>query len=301
MYHEFPVLQLDVFTSVKLEGSALTLIPESRGLHVDEMNALARETHSEIAFLIRSDVATERRVGIRVRTFTPREELPFSGHAALGTAWALREDVVAGGARPPPEIHLSLDVGKITVRFEDEGPDGGLFGEMTQVDPTFGPTHDPAAVTEALGLPAGALDPSLPIETISTGLPFTLVPLRSLEVVQALAFDLDRAQAYLDAHGGKFFYFVTRETVDPSARLHARMRFYGGDDPATGSAAGCAAAWAVAHGVAPPDERFLVEQGLEAKRPSRLWVRAGRSGEKIVKVRVGGSVVQVLKGVYDLN
>lgn len=302
MYHRFPMVQVDVFTSVRLEGNALAVITESRGLHIDEMYALARETNlSETAFLIRSDVATERRAGIRVRIFTTGEELPFAGHPTLGAAWVLREEVAASGAPRPREIHLSLNVGPITVRFEDEGPDGGTFGEMTQVEPTFGPTQDRVEVARALGLPADALDPSLPIQTVSTGLPFTIVPLRSLSVAQALVFDRAGAQAHLDSHDGKFFYFVTRETVDPAARLHARMMFYGGEDPATGSAAGCTAAWAVAHGLAKPDERFLIEQGLEMKRPSRLHVRAGKDGDKVTDVRVGGSVVQVLKGEYDLD
>ena len=302
MYHRFPMVQVDVFTSVRLEGNALAVITESRGLHIDEMYALARETNlSETAFIIRSDVATERRAGIRVRIFTTGEELPFAGHPTLGAAWVLREEVAASGAPRPREIHLSLNVGPITVRFEDEGPDGGTFGEMTQVEPTFGPTQDRVEVARALGLPADALDPSLPIQTVSTGLPFTIVPLRSLSVAQALVFDRAGAQAHLDSHDGKFFYFVTRETVDPAARLHARMMFYGGEDPATGSAAGCTAAWAVAHGLAKPDERFLIEQGLEMKRPSRLHVRAGKDGDKVTDVRVGGSVVQVLKGEYDLD
>jgi len=302
VYHRFPMVQVDVFTSVRLEGNALAVITESRGLHIDEMYALARETNlSETAFLIRSDVATERRAGIRVRIFTTGEELPFAGHPTLGAAWVLREEVAASGAPRPREIHLSLNVGPITVRFEDEGPDGGTFGEMTQVEPTFGPTQDRVEVARALGLPADALDPSLPIQTVSTGLPFTIVPLRSLSVAQALVFDRAGAQAHLDSHDGKFFYFVTRETVDPAARLHARMMFYGGEDPATGSAAGCTAAWAVAHGLAKPDERFLIEQGLEMKRPSRLHVRAGKDGDKVTDVRVGGSVVQVLKGEYDLD
>jgi len=302
VYHRFPMVQVDVFTSVRLEGNALAVITESRGLHIDEMYALARETNlSETAFLIRSDVATERRAGIRVRIFTTGEELPFAGHPTLGAAWVLREEVAASGAPRPREIHLSLNVGPITVRYEDEGPDGGTFGEMTQVEPTFGPTQDRVEVARALGLPADALDPSLPIQTVSTGLPFTIVPLRSLSVAQALVFDRAGAQAHLDSHDGKFFYFVTRETVDPAARLHARMMFYGGEDPATGSAAGCTAAWAVAHGLAKPDERFLIEQGLEMKRPSRLHVRAGKDGDKVTDVRVGGSVVQVLKGEYDLD
>jgi trans-2,3-dihydro-3-hydroxyanthranilate isomerase len=302
MFHRFPMVQVDVFTSTRLEGNALAVITESRGLHVDEMRALARETNlSETTFIIRSDVATERAAGIRVRIFTPREELPFAGHPTLGTAWVLREEASAGGARRPAEIHLSLNVGRITVRFEDQGPDGGTFGEMTQIDPTFGPTHAHAEVARALGLPADALDPALPVETISTGVPFTIVPLRSLSTARSLAFDPAAARAYLASRGGSLFYFVTRETVDPGARLHARMIADGVEDPATGSAAGCTAAWAVAHGLARPDERFLIEQGLEVSRPSRIHVRAGKDGDRIVNVRVGGSVVQVLKGEYDLE
>jgi trans-2,3-dihydro-3-hydroxyanthranilate isomerase len=213
----------------------------------------------------------------------------------------LREEVAASGAPRPAEIRLSLNVGPITVRFTDDGPEGGTFGEMTQVDPTFGATHDHAEVARAIGLPPDAVDTSLPVQTISTGVPFTIVPLRTLAAAQALAFDHAAANAWLASRDGKFFYFVTRETVDPAARLHARMMFYGSEDPATGSAAGCTAAWAVAHGLAKPDERFLIEQGVEMKRPSRIHVRAGKDGDKIVNVRVGGSVVQVLKGEYDLE
>src|SRR6266404_4933707 len=85
------------------------------------------------------------------------------------------------------------------------------------------------------------------------------------------------------------FFIVTRETVDPTARLHARMLFYNGEDPASGSAAGCAAAWMVANRVAKPDERVLIEQGVEMLRPSRIFVRAARMDDRVVNVRVGGN------------
>jgi len=84
--------------------------------------------------------------------------------------------------------------------------------------------------------------------------------------------------------------------VDPAARLHARMMFYGGEDPATGSAAGCAAAWMVALGVAQPGERVVIEQGIEMGRPSRIFVRADRRDDRVVNVRVGGNVVALLRG-----
>ena len=118
----------------------------------------------------------------------------------------------------------------------------------------------------------------------------------SLEAIRRLQINQQRASEYLTRAGGKFFFCVTCETVDSSARLHARMLFYNGEDPATGSASGCCAAWMVQHGIARPDERVLIEQGIEMKRPSRIFVRASRTNDRVVNVRVGGNVVEVLRG-----
>jgi trans-2,3-dihydro-3-hydroxyanthranilate isomerase len=287
----FPFLQLDVFSSRPFEGNSLAVFPDGRGLSDLDMQALAREMNlSETTFVLPRDPAIERERGVRVRIFTVQEELPFAGHPTLGTAFALR------GSTGATEVVLDLNAGRVPVRFEDS-PGQPVFGEMTQVDPKFGLIHDRETVVRATSLRDGDIDPSLPIQTISTGLPFTIVPLRGLDVIRRLQVDLVRAGEYLkQTGGGQFFYFVARETVDRAARLHARMLFYGGEDPATGSAAGCATAWMVAHGVAQPDERVLIEQGIEMLRPSRIFVRASRVDNRVVNVRVGGNVVEVLRG-----
>jgi trans-2,3-dihydro-3-hydroxyanthranilate isomerase len=286
----FSFVQLDVFSSQPLAGNALAVLPDACGLSDSEMQSLAREMNlSETTFVLPRDSATESKRGVRVRIFTVQEELPFAGHPTLGTAFALRGE---GGAH---EIVLELNVGKVPVTFE-EIPGQPVFGEMTQLDPTFGARHDREAVVRAAGLQDGDIDPSLPIETVSTGVPFTVVPLRGLEVMRRLHVDLNSAAEYLGQSGGKFFYFVTRETTDPAARLHARMMFYNGEDPATGSAAGCTAAWMVAHGVAKPEERVLIEQGVEMLRPSRIFVRASRQDNRVVNVRVGGNAIEVVRG-----
>jgi len=283
-------VQVDVFTSQGFEGNSLAVFRDGRGLSEEEMQALAREMNlSETTFILPREPSVERERGVRVRIFTVQEELPFAGHPTLGTAFQLR------AASRAHEIVLELNVGKVPVRFE-EAPGKPVFGEMTQVNPEFGERHDREAVVRASGLRDGDIDPSLPIQTISTGVPFTVVPIRGLEIMRGLHVDLRSSMEYLERSGGKFFYFVSRETVDPAARLHARMMFYNGEDPATGSAAGCAAAWMVAHGVAQPEERVLIEQGVEMKRPSRIFVRASRQDDRVVNVRVGGNVVEVLRG-----
>src|SRR5579864_63005 len=288
--HRFQFVQLDVFTAQPLEGNPLAVFPDATDLSDSEMQAIAREMNlSETTFIFPRDAATERERGVRTRIFTIQEELPFAGHPTLGTAFALRR---ANGAS---EIKLDLNVGTIPVRFENS-PGQPLFGEMTQAEPVFGEVHDRPKIAEVTGIPLEDIDPELPIQTVSTGVPFTVLPLRSLEAMSRLAINQQRSSEYLSASGGKFFFCVTRQTVDPAARLHARMLFYNGEDPATGSASGCAAAWMVRHGVAPSDERILIEQGVEMKRPSRIFVRASQRNDSVVNVRVGGNVVEVLRG-----
>lgn len=288
--HRLRMAQWDVFTSKALEGNSLAVFFDGRGLSDAEMQSIAREMNlSETTFVLPREQSVERERGVRVRIFTVQEELPFAGHPTLGTAFALRGD---SGAK---EITLDLNVGKVPVTFE-EAASQPTFGEMTQVDPVFGIQHDREAIARVTGLSVNDFDSSLPIQTVSTGLPYTVTPLKSLAVIQKLRLDLGRADEYLAQSGGKFFYFVSRETVDPNARLHARMLFYNGEDPATGSAAGCAASWMAAYGVAKLDERVLIEQGVEMLRPSRIFVRASRTDNRVVNVRVGGNAFEVMRG-----
>jgi trans-2,3-dihydro-3-hydroxyanthranilate isomerase len=286
----FAFTQFDVFSSRPFEGNQLAVFHDGRELTDQQMQAIAREMNlAETTFILRRDAAIELERGVRVRIFTVEEELPFAGHPTLGTAFFLH------GPTKAQEVVLELNVGAVGVRF-DEPESGPVFGEMTQIDPTFGPLHELEMVARATGLQIGDIDPSLPIQTVSTGVPFTIVPLRGLEIIRNFKVDLRGAAEYLSRTGGKFFYFVSRETIDPSARLHARMLFYGGEDPATGSAAGCASAWMVARGVAQAEERVVIEQGMEIRRPSRILVRAGLKGDRVVNVRVGGNVIEVLRG-----
>ena len=254
------------------------------------MQAIAREMNlSETTFIFPRDAATERERGVRVRIFTVQEELPFAGHPTLGTAFALRGDSGAD------QIRLDLNVGTIPVQFTDT-PGQPAFGEMTQTDPVFGQVHDRQKIAEVTGIPLDDIHPELPIQTVSTGVPFTILPIRNLEAIRRLADQSAAGVEYLAASGSKVFLLRFTRNGRSCARLHARMLFYNGEDPATGSASGCAAAWMVAHGVAKPDEQVMIEQGVEMKRASRIFVRASRRNDRVVNVRVGGNVVEVLRG-----
>lgn len=293
-----PFVQVDVFTSVPLEGNQLAVFADGSGLSDAEMQALAKETNlSETTFILPRDAATERERGVRVRIFTTTEELPFAGHPTLGTAMVLRNDAQRGNGSAE-EIALDLNVGRIPVRFSTR--DGLPFGMMTQRDPEFKKKHSREDVARASGLTLGDIADDLPIQTVSTGNAFAMVPLKSLAVLQKLSPTWTNMKAYLDKSDAKFFYFISRETLNPEAKLQSRMIFYNGEDPATGSAAGPCAAWAVQYGVVPPDEQVLMEQGVEMKRRSRIFFSAGRNGDKIVNVRVGGHVTEVARGEFIL-
>ena len=282
-------VNVDVFTSRALEGNQLAVFTDGSGLTTEQMQTIAREmNYSETTFVIPRSFEETKEKGHRVRIFTVHEELPFAGHPTLGTAWVLRG---IGGA---DEIVLDLNVGKVPVRFSTEN--GQPFGEMRQRDPEFGQVHAREDLARALRINVDDIADDVPIHTVSTGMAFVIVPIRKLETLQKLSFNYSYAVEYLAKTDGKFLYFVSRETVDPKARLHARMIFYNGEDPATGSAAGCTAAWMAMHGVAQSDERVLIEQGIEAKRPSQLFVRAEKRSNSVVNVRVGGRAVEVARG-----
>jgi trans-2,3-dihydro-3-hydroxyanthranilate isomerase len=302
----FHFVQIDVFTSRPLEGNPLSVFTDARGLSDSEMQDFARETNlQETAFVFPRAGDVESQDGVKVRIFTPEKELPFAGHPTLGTATVLRTLKMRGSGVKAGDVSastmvLDLKVGKVPVSFcKDEN---GLFGEMRQVPPVFGLIHDREQVAEALGLKVLDLEPDLPIQTVSTGLPFAIVPIRSLSTLQSLQLNLSKAYGYLEQHktGAFGFYFITRDTDDPKIDLRARAIYPSGEDPATGSAAGCTSAWMVKYGVAPPDQTVLILQGVEIKRPSKLFVRSSKNGNTILNSRVGGFAVPIMEGEATL-
>jgi trans-2,3-dihydro-3-hydroxyanthranilate isomerase len=306
-FRHFHTVQIDVFTSQRLQGNPLSVFTDARGLIDSEMQDLARETNlQETTIVFPRDPVTELEHGVKVRIFVPDEEIPFGGHPTLGTAMVLRNLRLAQGKpgvsqqKGVAEVTLDLKVGKVPVAFHEDAP-GSVFGEMHQVDPIFGPLHDRDTVAALLDLKASDIAADWPIQTISTGLPFAVVPIKQLSTLESLRLDLRKVYEYLDRQEPKCeFYYVTQDTHDPKVGLRARSIYPVGEDPATGSAAGCTAAWMVRYGVAQPEQTVHIQQGVEMKRPSQIFVRASRTGDKITNVRVGGHAVEIIEGEVSL-
>lgn len=304
--HTYEFVQLDVFTQTPLAGNPLAIFPDAGGLNDSEMQALAREMNlSETTFVLPRDDATEAREGKKVRIFTVEQELPFAGHPTLGTALYLYAS--DSNQQKPAEINLDLKAGKIPVRFtansENAGRqrmDGQVFGEMRQRDPEFGAPFSRADVARVIGIAVNEIHSKWPIQPVSTGFTFTIVPFRNRQTLSDLTFGYSQAAEFLRKTGANLFYFLCPERREGQLEAGARMFFYGGEDPATGSAAGCAASWMVRHGVANSDEQAVIRQGIECRRPSEMHVRATREGERVTNVRVGGYAVEILRGTVVL-
>jgi len=300
---------LDVFSERQLAGNPLAVVLNPGSLTTETMQAIARETNlSETTFVERRAAAIEREEGVQVRIFTTDEELPFAGHPTLGTASLLR--AIAPECVVGDTVTLALNVGAVPVRFEPqpgEGPEWPVRGEMTQRDPQFGEILDPVEVAALTGLSVEDFDPERPIRISSTGTAFAIVPLRSAGSLAKLRVRQEEATAYLRAKGARWFYAIGPEAVTPGAKFpvwRARMQFNGGEDPATGSAAGCAISYLVSSGAVAPDQTIHVRQGIEMLRPSDLYLSASlREDEnlpahehRVTNVRVGGSTILVAKG-----
>ncbi len=288
--------QVDVFAERALEGNPLAIFTDGRGLNDAHMQALARETNlSETTFIVPGDAEEERLHGVRVRIFTVEEELPFAGHPTLGTAsWLWANHPALRGAQ---EVRLRLNAGTIAVRFRaPEAGELGVHGEMRQRDPKFLARPDAATVAEVCGLRLDELHPEWLPQVVSTGLPFCIVPLRSLEALGRLRIRPEMGPLLAMA-GAKFVYALA---LIENGTWRARMPMYGTDDPATGSAAGCAISYLVRHGAVVSGAQTMIEQGAEVRRPSRLYVRASLHAGEVRDVFVGGRTIPVATGLFTL-
>ena len=284
----------DVFARKRFEGNQLAVFPDGAGLIAEEMQTLAREIHfSETTFIL-ADRPNER--GWPVRIFTPAQEVPFAGHPTLGTAYVVWDRFLG---RKADEVRLDLKVGVVPVAVEEKGE--RLV--MTQVPPVFGAVVKPEAAARVLGLTQADIDGRFPVQEVSTGLSFLIVPVKTLAAMQGIKVNLAEYYRLTEGLEAKAVLAFAPETVDPQCRLHVRVfcDYYDvPEDPATGSANGCLCAWLVRHRYLDVAKLAInTEQGVEMKRPSLLYLQ-GEEREGSILVRVGGGVVVAGRGEFEL-
>jgi trans-2,3-dihydro-3-hydroxyanthranilate isomerase len=295
---DYRYIHLDVFTDRRMQGNQLFVFTQPAGLDTDTMQAMTRESNlSECTFVFPPE---QPGTDHRVRIFTRTAETPFAGHPTIGTAFALAH----AGVIKPGTARTTFGLGVGPINLDLDWKDGRLaFAWMTQLKPTFGKTiTDGAALAAAIGV--DALDARAPAQEVNSGSNFSIVPLTTRKAVDAAVIDRAKVDAVFAAAGiqRRGIYVFSVEPASDGMTAYSRMLPSGGlEDPATGSAVGPAGSFAAKYGFVPRDKvgsmTFL--QGVLAKRPSRLHVKATMTGPEVTGVEVGGASVVVGEGTMS--
>ena len=295
--------QADVFTEDPFGGNPVAVFPDAHGLADHQLQQIAREMNlSETVFVL---PPTDQAAVVRLRIFTPTQEIPFAGHPVLGTFYVLAQLGLVAATDGITRVMQECNIGLFPVELYAQ--DGELTRVvMTQPKPEFlGPVdamEDVYKIAGALGLAKYAItDMKWPIEVVSTGLPVLIVPVRTLTAVRSIQPNASDIMDICSRFGANGIMVFTTMTVQPSSTVHARM-FAPSigilEDPATGSASGALGAYLVQKGVVDvaPTTDIVVEQGYEIERPSQIFVRVESDDDIIKTVKVGGQCVMVVEG-----
>ncbi|MCU0549067.1 MAG: PhzF family phenazine biosynthesis protein [Leptolyngbya sp. Prado105] len=286
---------VDVFAEHKFAGNQLAVFRSAAQLTTKEMQAIAKEmNYSETTFIL-SDTPQEN--GYPVRIFTPQQELPFAGHPTLGTAFVLQQMILQDSVSL---VRLNLQAGQIPVTIEYVNQSIDILW-MKQNSPRFGAQIDRETVASILGVDVDQIDDRFALEEVSTGVPFLIVPLKTQAALQKAKINRDLFFKLIETTEAKAILVFCPEPLNSANHLSVRV-FADGlgipEDPATGSANGCLAAYLVQHAYFGRETLDIrVEQGYMIGRPSLLLLRAQKKSEAF-EILVGGKTILVAKGEF---
>lgn len=288
---------VDVFAESKYAGNQLAVFCGAGVAELSEtqMLQIAREINYSETTFIRSN--HPQNGGYDVRIFTPKKELPFAGHPTLGTAFVLQQEIIQ---EKVDRVILNLAVGQIPVTFNYQNEAADILW-MRQKLPTFGQVLSAETLSSVLNLEPGEIDANFPIQEVSTGVPFIIVPLKTLASLKKAKVNLDKYFELINTTEAKEILIFCPETYSDINDLSVRVFAHSlgiPEDPATGSANGCLAGYLVEYAYFGNDAIDVkVEQGYEIDRPSLLLLQSQRKDGEI-EVLVGGKVVMVAKGEF---
>ena len=299
---------VDVFAEQQFMGNQLAVfIDPPSNIRQQTMQDIAREmNYSETTFLFPPEKSPD--ADVKVRIFTPANELPFAGHPTLGSAYIKAIIMQEAGVKleePEHTIILEENIGNIPVRMEISNGVIEIL-EMTQQEPKFGPIFDDRlAIAETLGIDEEEILP-LPMEVGDTGLQTLYVPLRSLKALQSVSPNPALFEKNLGDFCTQVVMIFTTDTQESNITVRSRLfapTLGVSEDPATGSASGPLGCYLVRHGMVSTAERIvriISRQGVEIKRPSLIQINIDVKAGKIIGVKVGGKVVHIAKGILTI-
>jgi trans-2,3-dihydro-3-hydroxyanthranilate isomerase len=286
---ELTVYLVDVFAEERFAGNQLAVVRNAACLSSERMQQIANEMHFSETTFIHSD--EPRDGGYDVRIFTPFNEVPFAGHPTLGTAYIIKHYIAP---HLKEKLVLNLGVGQISVTFQ-HGASGQEIVWMKQKPPVFAKTFNISDLAKILQLNEDDFDARYPIQEVSTGMPFIIVPLKTLSAVKNAQVNLIELKKVAEqVHGGILVFCPQTYHKENNLNVRVFVDLYGiPEDPATGSGNGCLAGYLSRYRYFGSDKVDVrVEQGYEIKRPSLLLLKA-QTNQQQTEVQVGGKVVLV--------
>lgn len=296
---------LDVFTHRAFGGNPLAVFSDARGLSTQQMQAIGNELNlSETTFVLPpEDPAND----FKVRIFTAQIEMPMAGHPTIGTAFTLAARGMVEPNGPETMVRFEEKVGLIPVKIRWENGKA-VFCQMQQNLPEFGPVvQDKKQVADILSLPVEALDETLPVEVISCGVPYLVVPLKTLSDVEKIQVRPELMAKLKPFINDANLYIFTRHSVTDQAHLHSRMFWLENgifsEDAATGSASGPLGCYAAKHNLFGSKAHLELtnEQGFEMNRPSCIRIEIEQDAGEITAVKVGGEAHLMGGGYFELE
>ena len=303
--NSLPFYIVDVFASNRYEGNQLAVFVDVEDtVSEEQMQQIAKEINFAETTFIKANRNNQR---FAVRIFTPEHEVPFAGHPSIGTSYVIAKFLLTGHV--PDKLVLELAHGdiQITILQPDHLDESVFF--MRQAQPEFREFFTHEEVAGELAISPDQLDTSLPIQEISTGLPYILIPLRNLEAMENLALQYDSFRDFLikrkkyrtnsdTGHSTSLFFFTT-ETYEADSAYNTRMRLLENgrlsEDAATGSANGCFLAYLLKHMGSPI--HATVEQGFQIGRKSYIYLNGRLQGDQF-EINVGGRTQLISEGSW---
>lgn len=301
----FDYVLLDVFTTRAFGGNQLAVFPDARGLSSQQMQCVANELNlAETTFVLPPE---DRANDFKVRIFTASREMPMAGHPTIGTAFTLAARGMVEATAPETVVRFEEKVGLIPVKIKWENGKA-VFCQMQQNLPEFGPeVSDKKQVADILSLPLDALDETLPVEVVSCGVPYLVVPLKNLADIERIQVRPELMLQLKPAIQDANLYVFTRHAVTDQAHLHSRMFWLENgvfsEDAATGSASGPLGCYVARYKIFSEGAKLELtnEQGFEINRPSCIKIEIEQAGEKITAVKVGGQARFMGGGYFDME
>jgi trans-2,3-dihydro-3-hydroxyanthranilate isomerase len=306
---KIPFYIVDVFAEKKYQGNQLAVFFNAETLSQQEMQTITKEINFQESTFVLGNTPTDK--GFKVKIFTPEYEMPFAGHPTIGTATVIKEILLGGKAE---KLDLDLQVGTIPVEFVPQA-DQSEIAWLTARPPAFSKHYDKDELARLLSIGKNDIEENYPIEVVSTGIGFMMVPLKSLQAVKQVKVDLEGYENFLlknQLHKDNsptgihtMLFIFSRETYFPENQINARMLLPENgivrEDAATGSANSCLLAYLLKNNfLQSKDLDISVEQGYEIARPSKLYLKGKLDEKDAYLLKVGGKIQWVANGAWTV-